>query len=456
MNQRLEPSPEIALNWPLLAGALVQGRWTVGGAVLIALILGSALILLSRPLYTAETTLQIDREAQRVAPLGEPAAPASLLSGDEYFQTQYGLLRGRALATRVSAALGLDRDGGFVSAMGGGGAAHTDSVARSREVMRLLRGHYEVAPGRGSRLVTLRFSSPDPDLSARIAGAFADAFVKAGLERRLRASTYARTFLEGELTAARIRLESSERGLAGYAAAEGIITLPGADGPGPGRSLTADSLEAFNGALAGARTDRILAEARLRQSQTAGPDAPEVLANPTVQQISQDRARLAAEYQDRLRVFKPDYPDMRQLKARIDETDRQLELQTTAIIASLQARYGAARSAEAALAAQVGDLTRALVDLRGRSIRYTILQREVDTNRVLYDGLLQRYRDVGVAGGVIADNIAIVDPATPPDRPSWPRPAPTLVIAGLIGLMTGVAAALGGLRPALAKARFRD
>ena len=210
----------------------------------------------------------------------------------------------------------------------------------------------------------------------------------------------------------------------------------------PGRSLTAASLETVNGALDAARGDRILAEQRWRQAQAAGLAAPEVLASPTVQLISQDRARLAAEYQDRLSVYKPDYPDMRQMQARMDETDRQLAREAGAILGSLHARFAAALGAEAALSGRVEALKAGLVDLRSRGIGYGIRNREVDADRAVYDGLLQRYQDVGVAGGAAPGNIIVVDPATIPDRPSWPRPWLIMLLASLVGLAAGVGAVL--------------
>lgn len=91
-----------------------------------------------------------------------------------------------------------------------------------------------------------------------------------------------------------------------------------------------------------------------------------------------------------------------------------------------------------------------MLDLRGRSIRYTILQREVDTNRTLYDGLLQRYKEVGVAGGVTANNISIVDRAVPSVTPSEPRPIANMLLALLIGLR--LAAFLALLREAMDQA----
>ncbi len=422
--------------------ALMQGWRTLLAILAGCLAAGGAIALLTPPVFTAETTLEIDREGPKITPIGETAPVVSLLSADEFYQTQYGLLRGRALAARVARTLRLDDDTRFIVAMEGrrdefAGPRAQDK--RSIEVIRLLRRHTRITPLRGSRLVTIAFTSPGAALSARIARAFVAAFIESGLERRVAASSYSRDFLGRQLAAARATLEANERGLADYAFTHDVIPLPG---PVAGRSLTAASLETFNSALDAARGERIAAEQRWRQAQAAGLAAPEVLASPTIQLISQDRAKLAAEYEDRLSVYKPDYPDMRQLKARLDETDRQLAREGGAILESLHARYAATLGAEAALSGRVEVLKAGLIGLRARGIGYGIRDREVDADRAVYDGLLQRYQDVGIAGGAVPGNIFVVDPASAPDKPSWPRPWLIMLLAAVIGLFGGVAAVL--------------
>ena len=100
------------------------------------------------------------------------------------------------------------------------------------------------------------------------------------------------------------------------------------------------------------------------------------------------------------------------------------------------------RIEERSLQAQVNRLTGDVLDLRDRSIQYNILQRELDTTRTLYEGLLQRYKEVGVTGGVAANNISIIDLATPPNAPSKPNLLLNMVFAALLGLGLGVLAAL--------------
>ena len=221
--------------------------------------------------------------------------------------------------------------------------------------------------------------------------------------------------------------------------------------PASARSLPAANLQAYNAALSTARTDRIKAEQRWDQARAAtGAGLSEILQSPTIQQLSEERAKVAAEYEDKLSIFKPDYPDMRRLTAHLAEINRQIDAESAAIKQSLHGQYNAALDAEHALEGQVVTQQGAVQDLRGRSIRYTILQREVDTNRTLYDGLLQRYKEVGVAGGVAANNISIVDRAVASTKPSQPRPIANMLLAAVAGLGLGVFLAL--LRDAMDQA----
>jgi capsular exopolysaccharide synthesis family protein len=413
---------------------LVRGRWVIVGALAVCLALGVAATLLTPPDYSAAATLQIDRESPKIVN-GEDQTPSdNLASGDEFFQTQYGLLKSRSLATRVADALGLARTDAFVRTMSGGTPRLASPADRLAGVTDALRRHLEVNPVRGSRLVEVAFDSPDPALSARIA-------IAAGLDRQFEGASYARDFLERRLEEVKAKLEDSERALVDYATSQQIIPLAGgqANSPDTAQSLAGANMEALNAALASATAERIRAEQRWRQSQSGPGDATEeALQNPTVQQISQQRAKLLAEYQDKLSVYKPDYPDMRQLQAQIDETNRQLAQQTDRIRSSLAGQYQIALKNEQSLTQRVEALKGKVLDLRARSIRYTILQREVDTNRTLYAGLLQRYKEVSVAGGLAANNVSIVDRAVAPIVPTRPKPALNLLLAALAGLGLGV------------------
>jgi capsular exopolysaccharide synthesis family protein len=426
-------------------------RFVILGAFMAALMVGLALTLLSTRIYTASATLQIDRQATQVLNNVADVAPAeSMIQGEEFFQTQYGLLRSRSLTERVIDTLGLAASDAFLNDMGVDIPRENDGSARARArrrrelVVRTVQDNFSVAPVRGSRLVAISFDSPDPNLSARVVNGFAEGFIQSNLDRRLQSTEYLRDFLEDRIAQTKSRLEDAERQLVAYAGQQEIINF--SDGSGPNaqqESLVSRTLAALNASLAEARADRIAAEARWRQANSSAlMNLPEVLQNTAVLRLSEERARVSAQYQQNLGIYQPDYPEMQQLSRRLAELDSEIAAFGARVRASIRTQYQVAASEERALQNQVNALKGDVLDLRNRSIQYNILQREVDTSRTLYDGLLQRYKEVGVAGGVTANNVSIVDRAQAPSRPSKPSLMINIGIAGLLGLALGLLAAL--------------
>jgi len=448
-DQRTDESTfDLAAYWRLA----LKYRFLIIGCFLGALVIGATLTLLMTPIYTAQATLQIDREAARIIESEDVAPRENMMQGEEFFQTQYGLIRSRSLAERVIESLGLASSDGTLEAMGveapeAGGTASAQAALRRAAALKAIQENLTVSPVRGSRLVAVGYDNPNPVVAARIANGFAENFIQANLDRKFESSSYARQFLEERIAQTKERLESAERQLVAYAANQQIINVgepsEGAASGGATESLTSSNLVALNAALARTRAERVAAEERWRSASNAAlMTLPDVLQNPTVQRLTEQRALLDAEYQQKLSIYQPDYPEMVQLKARIDEADGQIQTIAGNIRTSIRSQYEIAASQERSLQAQVNRLTGDVLDLRDRSIQYNILQRELDTTRTLYEALLQRYKEVGVTGGVTANNISIVDLATPPLKPSKPNLLLNMVLAALLGLGLGVLAAL--------------
>ncbi|MDI6623114.1 MAG: polysaccharide biosynthesis tyrosine autokinase [Brevundimonas sp.] len=439
---------DLAVYWRLA----LKHRILILGCFFGALAVGTALTLLMTPIYTAQATLQIDREAARVFNSESVAPSESLIQGEEFFQTQYGLLRSRSLAERVIETLGLASSDEALKSIGveapqASGTAASAAEKRRAAALEALQENLSVSPVRGSRLVAIGYDNPDPVVAARIANGFAENFIQANLDRKFESSSYAREFLEERIAQTKDRLESAERQLVAYAANQQIINISEADeggeSGGASRSLTSNNLVALNAALGKARADRVAAEERWRSARTAPlMTLPEVLQNPTIQRLIEQRAILDASYQQKLSVYQPDYPEMVQLKAQIEEAEGQIQTIAGNIRSSIQNQYEIAANQERSLQAQVTGLTGDVLDLRDRSIQYNILQRELDTTRTLYEGLLQRYKEVGVTGNIAANNISIVDLASPPERPSKPNLLVNVILSALLGLGLGVVAAL--------------
>ncbi|HVM99015.1 MAG TPA: polysaccharide biosynthesis tyrosine autokinase [Caulobacteraceae bacterium] len=423
---------------------LWKHKWIIAAAAIIGLAIGFGATLMTPKVYTASTTIEIDREAASpVGNVGDVAPMERLARDQEFFQTQYGLLKSWSLASRVAQAENLANDPQFLHAMGMRPRVGRKAAAGGDQwVVGTLAWGLGVYPVRDSRLVRITFDSPDPNLSARIANAFAQNFIASNLERRFEASAYARNFLEQRLAEQKAKLEESERQLVAYATQQQIIQVTesggGKDAPPP-QSLAATDLGGINGALIAAKANLAQVAERYRSVQSApGLAAPEILADPTVQQLRGERAKLQSQYNEQLKIYKPDYPDMLQLKAQMDDIDKQLVVAGDTIRRSLRTQYDAAVQQVGNLQGQVDHLKTSVLDERNREIQYNILQREVDTTRTLYDGLLQRYKEVGVAGGITTNNVSVVDPARPPGGPSQPQPMHNLMTSGLTGLGVGV------------------
>ena len=425
--------PDLSLSeiWRIL----LKWRWLILGVAAGGVAVAIVVTLLTTPIYRGTVVLEINREPTQIIEVGN-VQPVKVNDSD-YMATQYGLMKSRSLAERVTRQLTLASNPLL---------AGTDAPREQREkqAANTLSRNLHVDPIKNSRLVEVSYDSPDPGLAARIANGFADNFISSNLERRYETTAYARDFLQKRIGTVKQRLEDTERQLVAYAKREGIISLGSGDGKesssdNSGGSLAASSLVAINAALSAAQTDRIAAEQRYRQAQ-GNRNTTEMLQSPTAQALHTKLTDLQSQYEENLNVYRPDFPAMQRLKSRIDSAKNDLVHETSDVSGALRSEYAAAVARERELQAKVNSLKSSVLDLRGRSIQYNILQREVDTNRTLYDGLLQRYKEVGIAGGIGENLVAIVDRAEVPGAPIKPR----LPLNLAIGLVSGLALGLGG------------
>lgn len=430
----------------------IRWRYVILGAVAACFFVGLVITLLMTPKYTAYTTVEISREADKVTAFQGVQSEASI-ADQEFYQTQYGLLRSRALSERVANQLRVVDDPKFFEQVRFASNSQAFQIVdgrysaagrpeRQRVAGEILLKSLSVNPTRLSRLVDIGFTSPNPALSSRVANAWADNFIQINLERKVQATSYGRNLLQRQLALQKERLDESQRQLVSYASAQQIINLPAASSSGgtAERSIVADNLAAINSALTQSITERIEAEAKYKQLGRAGASS-EALRNQAINSLRQRRAELAADYQRLMVQFEPGYPAARAIQSQIDQLDRSISREEGRVSGALEADYRAAQERENALQSKVDQLKTNYLDLRRRSIQYNIYQQEVDTNRALYDGLLQRFKEIGVAGGVGVNNISVVDPADLPQSPSSPRLMINLLVSILAGLVIGSALA---------------
>jgi len=450
---RLGPEQGQDTRTPLIVQYLHIARrrkWLILAIVGLSLMAALVATLLMTPKYTAETRIEISREQKNVTNV--QGVESEQVGRDlEFYQTQYSLLEAESLAERVMRRLRLDAAASFweahkvdpdtdapASTAGGAGLSRAGRDARRAAAVELLLSNVAISPIRGSALVDIAYTSTSPEMSARIANAWAEEFIAQNIDRKFGSTAEARRFLENRLNELRAKLEKSERDLVNYAATKNIVTLSTAPGPdgrvAQERTLTADTLEGLNRALVVATQERVLAESRL-----GGLGTEAGASNPAIAELRQRRAEAASEYAKLMVQFERSYPAARALEEQIGELDRGIAREEARSRNAVAQDYASAARREQDLRSRVEALSARLGGQRRDSIQYNIFQREADTNRQLYDGLLQRYKEIGVAG-VSANNIAIIDRATPPTEPSSPNMILNLLLAGIAGLVFALGA----------------
>src|SRR5262249_45477361 len=181
-------------------------------------------------------------------------------------------------------------------------------------------------------------------------------------------------------------------------------------------------LAAMNAALQLVVTERIRVQDLWEQANNSkGLGLPQLLDDGAIKALRGQRVLLTAEYQTKLSTFKPSYHDILRLKAQIDQVDQEIKSAADVIKQSLKAKYESALQQEALLKQKMDETKHGVLDTRNKEIQFNILKREADTNRTLYDGLLQQYKDAGVAGAVGTNNVSIVDRAQTPGAPFSPN-----------------------------------
>ncbi len=424
----------------LALGELLQilsdRRRLIFAAGALGLILGIIASLLMTPLFKATALLELNDQTSQMLQGAAGGTVQPVRSGNqELLGTQIGLLRSAILAKRVVEDLNLAAQPDYGGEVG-------NREQRTKRAVAIVIGNTEVEQVKGSLLFQVRQTAKNPVMAAKIANGLANSSIASSLERRYDASSYARKFLSDQLARNKKALEDSERNLNAYSINSGVFRAQSLTVDGKtteGGTLAQEDLSALNSALNAARVKRIAADQAYRNSSV---DFASDQASNMGLLIAQ-QASLQADYDEKAKIFKPDYPAMLELNARLNAVSANITKERGRTSgnkrAELKGEADAAARVEAQLAARVSQSKGEVQSERGRSTQYSILQRESDTNRALYDALLQRYKEIGVAGGIGESNVSLVDPAEPPGGPFRPQ----LSVNALVGLMLGLAAGVG-------------
>jgi len=408
----------------------------------LAMVISGLVTALTPRQYQAVATLQIEEKSSRVLSTDDTQPAAVAQDADRFLQTQLGLLNSKALAGQVVDSLGLAKDDRALRRLGmpaSAAARLTTQDARRDALVGMVREGLTITLPRDSRIAQIAVKGRDPQLCARIANGYVRTFIYFNLQRRFQDSSYALAFLRDQLARAKQRLEESERAKVAYATQSRLVE---AGRPGVGQdsragdisTSTREQIVNLTTALSAAQAVRIQAEQQWVSAQhTPLMSLPEVLQSSAIQALMEQKAVAEANYRKERERRKADFPAMQQASAQIRELDAQMAGIGNSIRQGFRSRYDVAAKNEQAIKAQLEQLKSTALDEEGLSIEYNILSREVDTNRTMYDGLLQRYKELSAASGVTANNITAVDAAEIPSNPVSPNLKLNLASAGLLG-----------------------
>lgn len=412
-------------------------RWTIISMAAMAVALAAVYNYVQVPTYQARATILIDREAPDISQLDENYG--QVLEQPDYIETQYKVLRSRSLAKHVITALGLQDHVEFQPETDqypsqAVKASFADDRIEPAVVDKFLE-RLGVSPGKGTHLVDVSFESVDRELAPAVVNTLAEEYIEHNLEAKWNATQKASTWLQQQLSTLKAKLEASETQLQEYAAQHSILFVE------ERKDITTEKLAQLEDELTRAEADRIhkqslamLVEDAMRQDAPL----PGSLNSKTYQEHQSKLAELRREYSQLLVTFAPGYPKVQRIEKQIEEVERAIGVETERMLSNVRETFEVAERREELLK-QASWSQRARVNrLSDDFLQYNILKRDAETNREVYEGLLQRLKEAGVSAGLRASNISVLDPAEVPGGTYRPKKLRNLLLALACGLLFGI------------------
>ncbi|MEM8960873.1 MAG: polysaccharide biosynthesis tyrosine autokinase [Acidobacteriota bacterium] len=412
----------------LLACCLIAGAWAL------------LRYTLTTKEYRATSVIQIERRRLSVVATGGQASWLEDWWNMEYYPTQYRLLRSRGMAERVLIDLRLYEDPLFAGTntvnAGGDGSAEADAATIARFAGRL-KGGLEVNPIKDTQLVELSYRSSNPELAARIANGYAEAFIEWGIETRTSTVGKASNFLAAQIDALREDVEAQQEQLATFEDADVALD--------PAGEALLDRREALEQQYNLVLADRISKQAAWSAlSQRNDSDVANTASGGRAAELKSEIARLENEYQRNLDTFSEEWPAMIELRNKIDESRAELSSLESESADSARSQAAAAfrraQREEGTLAEELRRVKNEITSLNSTALEYNNIKMSIETRQELLNELLKRQSETEVASRIQSgreSNVRVVDRAVVPGKPFKPQLRNDLVMALLFGFVAG-------------------
>jgi len=437
--------------------SIYKHKWSIAGLATAIAVLAQVIVSLMTPIYRSTVTLMLEQNKAKFVSIEE--VYSGVTTNREYFQTQAEILKSRTLAARVVAKLDLVNHPEFdprrqeptmwqqmlrqlgIGAERSAADAQWTQEALQSAVLGKFLGRLSVEPMRMSQLIKVSFESADRDTAARIANAVADSYIESDMDTRYQMSRRASDWLNDRVADLKKSLVQSERALQEYRDRERIV-----DAKGVAQSGAARPVEDLTRNLVDARQKRIEAEIAYNQVKNARDkldSIPVVMRNPTVarlKDIESDAEKKIAELSKR---YGGEHSRMIQAEAELKQAKDSTRRQIETVVLSLSKEYEVARANEQAIERTLAEAKSYVQGINRKEFQLGALERDVATNRQIYEMFMNRFKETNAANDVKNNVIAhVVDPAIPAGGPVKPDNRRIVLNALIFGVLLGVVAAL--------------
>ena len=476
MNSPIQPAPPWLLHAPeddsdyidlmRIWRAIWSRKWSILSLVLAITMLTTLVVMKMAPTYKAVATLMIESKGPQLLSFQPVYDSSGQLN--EYLQTQLGLIKSRDVAQRAVRELNLtehpdldprqrpapliDLSGALKSLQNSLFTDPADEFAADpplteAEIFDLVTDAFmrriDVWVEGKSQLVYLSVAMGDSLSAARAANALAGSYIESQLEARMDVSVTASTWMNQRLAELRTSLQESEDRLQAYREAEGLVDVDGV------ATISANELSLTGDRMIDARRQRAEAESQFRQVQAmrkAGwerlASVPAVLGHPLIQQFKAEEARTRAKVEELSRRYGDRHPAMLAARSDLGAASASLQSQVEQVVAGIERNYQLAVANENSLRSSFNANKEQIQDIARKEFKLRELQRDVDSNRTLYETFMTRLRETTVTADLNSTNARIVDLALPPAEPSAPNKRLIITVALALATLCGLGLAL--------------
>ena len=429
---------------------LRKRKWVVVSSLVLIVGVVAISTLRSTPIYDAVGSIAINKMDPLVFNLKDSTGGTADYYDPTDLDTEVRILKSDLLALQVIRQLGLGKAMplGARSQPNSGlqlttEALQPDSPATSA-ALASFKGSLQVSLVPNTRIIEIHYRSPDPNLAARVVNALANTYVEQNFKTRFESTMQASEWLSKQLVDLQLKVETSQEKLVKYQKEHEILGID------EKQNITTAKLDELNRELTMAESARMDKESIYRLVQAGDSDSVAAAAHAEgtakgsaasstlLEKLREQEADLRIQIAQLSVQFGPAYPKLAQVRGQLQEVEAQMQVEMTKVAARLRGDYQASLQRENMLRTALEQQKQEANKLNESAIEYNLLKRDVDSNRTLYDNLLEKLKEAGVTAGLRSNNFRIVDTARVPTSPSEPNLPRNLAFALALGLTTGV------------------